>query len=255
MKQRYPMLAKFLALDRWRALLDRLSAETSTERQPLLGSIAVVLALVICSFPVIFTALETANGSSGVNSTIAFGICTLLALLLRSMLKLEHVAVASWRESLSLTHTSVALGCIPALLIILLNPSMLSSRHDALTQAASAPTDQGPGLAYTLALIFGSALWISVTEEFLFRGLLVSVIRRWRLLSSQRTRDFAAVLISAALFGLAHYPTWGGGAAIALGGLGVGFVLGFIANGERLLPLIIYHFIFDALSILVAVLS
>jgi membrane protease YdiL (CAAX protease family) len=254
MKQRYPMLAKFLAVDRWRALLDRLKAESSTERQPLLDSIAVVLALVICSFPVIFTALETSSGASGVNSTIAFGICTLLALLLRSMLKLKHVTVASWRESLSLTHTAVALGCIPALLIILLNPSLLSSRHDALTQAASAPTE-GPGLAYTLTMILGSALWISVTEEFLFRGLLVSVIRRWRVLSSQRTRDFAAVLISAALFGLAHYPTWGGGASIALGGLGIGFVLGFIANGERLLPLIIYHFIFDALSILVAVLS
>ena len=250
------LLGRFLGINRWRIFFSALGRESAADCRPPLESGAVFLALIVCSFPVVFAALEAENGSPSLNSTIAFGVCTLLALLIRSWLKLELIPVRSWRESISITHTAAALGCIPAIAIILLNPSLLSARHDALTNAVS-PAAAGPsrGLALSLAMVAASALWISVTEEYLFRGLLVSVIRRWRLIKSQAGRDIAAVIISAGLFGAAHYPTWGAGASMALAGLGVGFVLGYIANGERLLPVILYHFIFDALSITIAVMT
>ncbi len=60
-------------------------------------------------------------------------------------------------------------------------------------------------------------------------------------------------MISALLFGLAHWPTWGALPALAITGLGLGFVAGYIANGEQLGPLVLYHFIFDALSISISV--
>ncbi len=252
---RYPLLAKFLALDRWKEFFSLLRQECSAEQIPPLDSAAAALAFIVCGFPVLFALLEELTGRSSLNSTIAFGLCTVLALLLRSWLKLTHVPVSSWRQSMRTTHTAVALGCIPAIVIILFQPSLLASRHDALTTAVSSPPGQAPSLLFSVTMIVLSALWISVTEEFLFRGLLVSVVRRWRLIKLQRHRDLAAVIISAGLFGIAHYPSWGAAAAAALAGLGVGFVLAYIANGERILPVILYHFAFDTLSILVAVFS
>ncbi len=58
---------------------------------------------------------------------MAFGICTLLALLLRKRMGFKFVPTREWRESFSLTHTAIAAGCIPAVLVILLAPSLLAS--------------------------------------------------------------------------------------------------------------------------------
>ena len=171
-------------------------------------------------------------------------------------LGLPFPSTRNWKRSLSLTHTAVALGCIPAVLLVLLWPELLAERHDVLTQsmqAQPAPGAAKPPLLYVVAFVLLIAAWVAVVEEVLFRALIVSVVRRWNFLPRQRQRDIAAALISALLFGIAHYVTWGPIASLALIGLGLGFVLAYIANGEQLLPVVLYHFIFDVLSISVSV--
>lgn len=255
LERKYPLLAKFLGAARWKEFFGQLDSQSAAVKQPALGSSAVAVALIICSVPVLFTLIEAFGGAASFNSTIAFGICTVLALLIRHWLGLEYIPVNNLRLAMRTTHTAVALGCIPVLLIILYDPALLASRHDVLTSSVPAPgsAQHSPAAAYLMILF--SALWIALTEEIMFRGLLVSVLRRWSLIGSQRRRDILAVGVSALLFGAAHYPAWGPAAAVALTGLGIGFVLGYIANGEKLLPLILYHFIFDTLSIAVAVFS
>ena len=58
-----------------------------------------------------------------------------------------------------------------------------------------------------------------------------------------------AITVSALIFGVAHYSNWGLQAAISTAGLGFGFGVAYICSKERLLPLIIYHFFFDLLSL------
>lgn len=105
------------------------------------------------------------------------------------------------------------------------------------------------------SIVIMISMWVALVEEILFRGVLVSILRRWKLISTQRQRDVFATLLSASIFGFAHYATWGPIAAIALVGLGIGFSIAYIANGEQLLPLILYHFAFDLLSISISVYS
>ena len=99
-------------------------------------------------------------------------------------------------------------------------------------------------------MFFAVAVWVAVTEEYIFRGLCISVIRRWAIFPRQSQRNALAITLSAVLFGAAHYPTWGLAAAIALTGLGFGFSLAYLANREQIMPVIVYHFIFDLCSIL-----
>jgi hypothetical protein len=48
---------------------------------------------------------------------------------------------------------------------------------------------------------------------------------------------------------------WGLTPSLTLTGLGIGFGLAYIAIGELILPLIVYHIIFDALSLSFAFLA
>lgn len=217
-----------------------------------------LIALVIASTPVLYTFLDTLNPQRTSNlPTIAFGVCTVLAILMRWRCKIPFSKESGWLDQLSLTHTAVALGCIPAVALLLFSPELLAERHDVLTESIQpgAQTQSArPSLFIMGCMIVGIAGWVSITEEIIFRSLLVSVIRRWSFIASQRRRDVLAGIVSALLFGLAHYATWGPIASIALVGLGLGFVLAYIANDEHVLPLIFYHFIFDVLSIGVSVL-
>ena len=246
---------RFLGTSRWLALRDALREQTAVEANPPVGWTAALGAVAVASCPIFITLADSMRREGTQSSslpTIAFGICTLLALLLRRRMGFEFVSTSDWRKSFSLTHTAFALGCIPAVLVILLAPSLLADRHDVLTAATAQPGSQQSHPAFVwgrMSLIFAIALWVAITEELIFRGLLVSTIRRFRYLSSQRSRDITAGLLSALLFGLAHWPTWGPLPSLALVGLGLGFVVAYIATGEQLVPIIIYHFIFDLLSI------
>ena len=88
-----------------------------------------------------------------------------------------------------------------------------------------------------------------MTEEIIYRGLVVSGLRRIGFCKAQLRTDLVACAVSALLFGVAHAGTWGLPAALAIMGLGFGFGVGYIAAGERLIPVIIYHFAFDFLSL------
>ena len=248
------LLHKFLGSERWSSLLQALKRQTSGEATPDLGIFAAVAAIVVASAPVLVTFLDSLRPKGVPPSTlptVAFGICALLALLLRARMGLGYNRTKNWRESLSLTHTAVALGCIPAVLILVISKGLLADRHDLLATSVGAPSGAGAPLSIfeKASLVIMIAAWVAVTEELIFRGLLVSVLRRCSLFPKQIQRDTFAAITSALLFGLAHWPTWGPLPAIAITGLGLGFVAGYIANGEQLGPLVLYHFIFDALSI------
>ncbi|MCB0344647.1 MAG: CPBP family intramembrane metalloprotease [Bdellovibrionales bacterium] len=250
------LMHKFLGSARWEKLFSALRTESETTCEPPVGTLALVAALAIAVTPVVLTLLQHVSPSTSVDlPTLSFAVCTVMAILMRRWLKLDYRPTVKWKESLSLTHTAFALGCLPAAILIALNPTMFAERHDILTTAVplEPTTDTNPILfaIHAGGVVVFLAAWAAVTEEFLFRGLLVSVIRRWSFISSQRTKDAIAALSSATIFGIAHYPTWGLTAALALGCIGSGFVIGYIANGERLTPLIFYHFCFDTLSILV----
>ena len=246
---------RFLGTSRWLALRDALLEQSAIEATPKVGWLAAFGAIAVASCPIFITLVDSVRLPGTASSplpTIAFGICTLLALLLRRRMGFEFVTTQRWRESFSLTHTAIALGCIPAVLVILLAPSLLADRHDVLTAATGQPKGEGAHTTLVwgrISLIFAIALWVAITEELIFRGLLVSTIRRFEHLRTQRSRDVAAAVLSALLFGLAHWPTWGALPALALVGLGLGFVVAYIATGEQLIPIIVYHFIFDLLSI------
>lgn len=243
--------SQFLGLPRWNHLFQSLRNELAKDAKPLVNSKAVFAAVLISITSPSLVFLEKISPDSPVPlSTVAFGICTLLAMVVRSSLKLTQIRVGKWREALSLTHTAFALGCIPAVIVVFAQPTVVTDRKDTFVQAALGP--QHP-LWWSIFMVVAIAAWAAITEEFIFRGLLVSVLRRWSFLPSQWQRDLLAASASSIIFGVAHYATWGLLGAIALVGLGLGFVLGYIVNGEKLGPLIVYHFFFDALSIAVTV--
>ena len=251
-------LSQFLGTERWGQLFRSLKAESNTLQEPPLPTVSIVTAIVIAFCPVLITLLDDyrpRNAPPTILPTVAFGISALLALLFRSRLRFAPATVRTWKEALGLTHTGVALGCIPAVLVFCFSPNLLADRHDTLmVYIPGSHAENAPQISFLgkLLLISSMALWVSVTEEVIFRGFLVSAIRRWGLIPKQRTRDVMAIVVSTIVFGAAHFPTWGPYAATALTGLGLGFVIGYIANGERLFPLILYHFIFDALSLFIA---
>lgn len=246
------LLGKFLGVSRWKLLFYAIRDECSELKSPNLNHGILLLASVLACTPIIFTFIYTDNPSF--IPTVAFGVCAILAIIVRKKLNIESRKKYSFKEALSLSHTAVALGCIPAVIVILLAPDMLSQRHDLLSAATeqSLPIDEKPNFLFiaTMCLIYAS--WASVTEEVLFRFLLISVLRRWSFLKQQKTRDVLACLLSAFIFGFAHYATWGIAASIALTGLGVGFGLAYLASGERLEPILLYHFVFDILSLIAA---
>lgn len=250
------LLLNFLGEKRWKALWQAIREQNTVALSPRLSFDALLTATVVTLTPVIITyvdSLRPQGDASSILPTIAFGICAVLSLLIRSRLGIKFEATRSLRKSLSLTHTAVALGCIPAVFIFIFSKSMLADRHDVLAQTVEGvDATIAPSFFFKLAIVLSLAAWVALTEELIFRGLLVSVIRRTKILKLQWHRDVLACVASSAIFGLAHWPTWGPAAAFALSGLGFGFVLAYIANGEQLAPLVLYHFLFDALSISVS---
>lgn len=253
------LVRKFLAIERWKALREALASEQRVDCQPETRHPAVLIALLLALAPVLLTYIDAlSSDSQSPLPTIAFGVCAVLSLLFRRRLGLPFINLSGWWRALSLTHTAVALGCIPAVLLLAFAPELLAERHDLLVETMRSTQDTQFSSLDIAAAVTGAlciAVWVALTEELIFRGLLVSVVRRWRILPKQGQRDLLAAILSALLFGIAHYATWGLIPSLALVGLGIGFVIGYIAAGERLLPVIVYHFVFDLLSILVSLLA
>lgn|GEM_PF-1349746 len=251
-------LHRFLGVERWRALGEALKAETQLCPVPKQGSWAVLGSTLVALLPLPFIYLNSVQPSATQLDLplLVIGVTTLVAILLRGRMQLYYNRVTTWREAFSLTHTAFALGCIPAVLILFFSPELFSQQQqfvqEKLVTKAPQQISQTMLILQTLLTFLLVALWASVTEEIIYRGLLVSVVRRWDLGMAQKYKDILACVLGGSIFGLAHLPTWGPIAALALVGLGIGFSLGYIANGEKLMPLIVYHFLFDMISMCVS---
>lgn len=243
-------LSRFLATDRWMALWNAFCGESTENKTPAASLPLVLIALVVAVLAPGFAILDTTVRSQVSLSTLAFGIGAVLALLIRR--KMGISPTGEWRKALSLTHTAFAVGTIPAILVLAVHPEFLSDRHDTLGEMMAPGGEKRVSVWQLIAMAPLAALWVGITEELIFRGLLVSVLRRWRIFSTQQKCDLFAIVISSIIFGAAHTITWGPFAGIALTGLGIGFAIGYIANGERIWPVALYHFAFDTLSMLVA---
>ncbi len=245
------LLHNFLAIHRWKTFFNALSQESTISQNPPLSIGIIIIAFVITLLPVLSPFVPRLPVQGYLDfPTLFFGIATILAILFRKRIGLELKTTKSWKESLSLTHTGFALGCLPVVVLLAIYPELLAERFAAVQHVVEGPSTDAPTRHYlTIILtVIGISLWAGVTEEFVFRGLLLSSLRRTTLLNKQSSKDIIAVIFSASLFGLAHYPSWGLGAAIAVTGLGIGLGMAYIANGERLLPLVVYHSFFDLLS-------
>jgi membrane protease YdiL (CAAX protease family) len=100
-----------------------------------------------------------------------------------------------------------------------------------------------------LALFLGVLLWIGVAQEEITRVFLLS--RLWKVCPSAAAR-WAAVLISASLFGLAH--AWQGPTRIVWTGI-YGLIMGlYYLRYGRVAPMIISHYFTNALQVVVFVL-
>ncbi|MDD2942486.1 MAG: type II CAAX endopeptidase family protein [bacterium] len=256
-------LHTFLGTSRWKRLASTLREESGAQALKELGWEAIIMVFFVSLAPIGISAINNycAQDLSDL-STITFGIAALLAILFCDRLKRNSPLNQNsdsekhlpFRATLSNTHTAFALGCIPAVIILALNPNILAERGDIIQEAlAPTPATQEQATAVfslsTIPMVLALTVWVAVTEEYIYRGMLIGGLRRICCLKSQRHRDILAVTTSSVIFGFAHYFSWGLLPALALCGIGAGLGIGFIASRERLATLILYHFLFDSLSI------
>jgi membrane protease YdiL (CAAX protease family) len=242
-----PLLRRFLGLEQIDRLHRAWRENTSREIEGRNGIRELAISLAIALLPSLSFYIPRAAGRPD-PTTILIGIATLLAIVYRVQKKVPFFQSSGWSRDLSLTHTAFALGCIPAVLIVIFYPESLYTLKQARQPGVRLTPIEYSNMARAL-FVLKVAIWAGVTEEFIFRGLLIGVIRRTRLFLHQRQRDIFAVLLSSVIFGLGHLPVWGPAMSLALTGLGVGFGIAFIAIGEAILPLILYHILFDICSL------
>ena len=247
-------IRSFLGIKRFEELARTFKKGSSEAPPRRFGTTIIFLAIFIGLLPALAAFLDIAAKSIDI-ATVFVGVAACLAILFRVYLRIPFHSVSRWRESLSSVHTAVAIGCIPTVIIVVWFPEAL------FLLVEDEVADSAPGVVVsksiftTVSFIFKVSVWAGVTEEFIYRGLLIGVLRRWKGLSSQLQRDIFAIFISSALFAICHMHTWGPEMSVALFGLGIGFGIAYISVGELLLPLIVYHILFDALSLSFAFLS
>mgnify|MGYP005726663039 FL=1 len=242
-----------LGITQVRNLLTALKREQQSCPVPILGSFAILLAIAIACLPILAQWARPSDADLDL-PTMMIGVATCLALVFRVRVGIKRPQQAyDWKRALSVTHTAFALGCIPAVVIVVIFPDTLSQFAAAKSTAAHSHAPP-PSLWDTLSFIAIVAIWAGITEEYIFRGLLVSTLRRWSVLKDCWFRDATAVSFSALLFGVIHMPQWGPLMGVALVGIGAGFSLAYLASGERVTVVILYHIVFDAISLSIAVL-
>ena len=242
-------LRKLVGMERLEALARALAEENKKPITPHLGNGTLLLAVLISLMPASSAYLTYLSSSLDV-TTVAVGIAACLGMVVRTNRGITFLGVTNWSRSFYLTHTAFALGCIPTLLLMLFSPQALYNlgtySHDQASVQQVAPQS-------IYFFILKVSLWAGFTEEFIFRGLIVSVARRWKGLDTQLQRDVFAVVLSALIFGAGHLHSWGPLMSLAVAGIGGGLAVAYIAIGERLLPVIIYHCLFDMLSLAFAI--
>ena len=244
-------LKKFIGIDRIAELLQRFSERSNEDIKVQVSYVGLLVALGISLLPAASHFLTPYQEQIDL-VTVLVGASTVFAILFRVNHRIPFLSVTNWRQSLSLTHTAFAIGAIPTAFVLLFSPESLLPPPQMLNST----NQHGVVTEHIWQVILQIAVWAGLTEEFIYRGLLISAIRRNRLFGlSQLKKDKIAVIVSAVIFGFSHYMLWGLPASLTLTGLGIGFGIAYIAIGELLLPLIVYHIIFDALSLSFAFLA
>lgn len=244
-------LKKFMGINRIDTLLNNYAAESKNDLPVTVSYIGVIVAIGISLLPAAAYLLDVYKETVDIVSVL-IGIATLLAILFRVHHDITFNSVKRWRSALSTTHTAFAIGAIPTVFVLVFSPESLLPPPELLKASSNSevPTES------LTQVILQISVWAGLTEEFIYRGLLISAIRRAHIFGlSQVNKDKAAVLLSAVIFGFSHYMLWGLTPSLTLTGLGIGFGLAYIAIGELILPLIVYHIIFDALSLSFAFLA
>ena len=243
------LLKKFLAGERFYALFKAYRTASNTKVRPELPFVALLIAVVLALFP---TLAPLAPNALGLDMTTFFvGLAAAFGLIYRNTHALPFPHVTHWRESLSLTHTAVALGCIPVVALLIIHPQALYVLGTGSDSSGNSQLLAGQGSK--LFFIAKVATWSGLTEEIIYRGCLISIARRF--FAEYRHRDLLAIVLASLLFGIAHLPSWGIPMSLALMGLGVGFGVAYVAIGEKLMPVVIYHILFDCLSLGFAMVS
>jgi len=180
-------------------------------------------------------------------TSILIGCSALISWIVMRRIGISFLRRETLYQDLKLTHYAFAFGCIPGVLVLMLfgfdniQPEALQIDHDTGIVRAS--------IVARIAFVLMVALWAATTEELIFRALLIGVLRRLKLFGTQQKNDFFAVAFSSAIFALSHAITWGPAMGIALFGIGFGLGIAFIATREHIFPLIVYHCLFDILSL------
>jgi hypothetical protein len=211
---------------------------------------------ILCLIPGLFLLFEKIILDQHSNySFLLIALTCLLAYLIRRAYLPWRPERAGFWEDFKLTHTAVALGCIPAVLVVLFSPSLITDHQEVIRESLgplTAAKSQKAGILMKALIVLCFAAWAAITEEIIYRYCLISIVRRSKIASTQRARDCLAVGLSSLIFAGSHIVFWGLPAAIALFGLGIGFSLAYLANSERIAPVLCYHFLFDVLSLTAA---
>lgn len=243
-------LKNLLGLNKIAQLQSAWSSERAKPVEPKLSSLVLYFAVVVALLPSLAQIYQEFFPKVDY-TTVAVGTAALLAMLFRLNSQIRIRRIESWSKALSVTHTAFALGCIPFVILVLVTPESLVEARNQVYENSVGGTKVFSRFDQVL-FILKVSVWAGLTEEIIFRGLLVSAVRRYRGFSSPLTRDLAAIVLSGVLFGMVHVFTWGPTMGLALAGLGAGFALAYIANGEHIMPLIVYHIGFDCLSLAIS---
>ena len=244
------LLRKFLCFDQFKALGLALNSQWKQAPLPTTSILLVFFAVTVSLFPSIAFHYRAYFPMVDI-FTLAIGLATVFAFLYRYAMKLCLKLGHDWKNSLSIVQTSFALGVLPLVVIMIFFPESTHEVNDIISYASKGGDKKVVSTIWdAIGFVFKVAVWAGVTEELVYRGMLVSALRRAPLFSShlntQRSRDLFAVTLSAVIFGVGHFGIWGPTMAVALSGIGAGFAIAYIALREALLPLIVFHILFDA---------
>ncbi|RMD87137.1 MAG: CPBP family intramembrane metalloprotease [Candidatus Dadabacteria bacterium] len=248
-----PLLYRFLGLKRISELFSALNRESKRPKRGSLSSFPVILAILVSLLP-FYSSFLTLYAKRLDITTVFVGIATCLAIVLRNRIGITLKKTTRWKVPFSLTHTAFAIGAIPTVIMLIIAPHSFSHISTNQNIQPVFEVERIPIISVAL-FILGVSVWAGVTEEIIYRNMLISIIRRWKAIKRPITRNVLAVFVSSAIFALTHLPTWGISLSVAHFGLGVGFGLAYIATGELILPIIFYHIAFDILSLTFSYLS
>jgi len=174
-------------------------------------------------------------------SILPFAALACILLLRRDGIGLTGLGLARPASWFRTVGTGVLVGAGLLLVsVVAISPLVVAVFGSYLDPAMFDPlVGDARALATNILISFFHA---ALCEEIIFRGFLLQQFER--LLDAGTKMTIAAILIQAALFGLAHYPQGGAGIlATTLGGILWG--IAFLAARRNLWVVIIGHAIFD----------